>query len=232
MKNLSRLTLVFSVAFSVMFLAPVALKGSFAPFPLMKTGDAFDLLAPLILIPLYWLLFRAGANRPSVKEIAVFLIFAAFFVEGHGIHLAGNSIGHWLNGAEGTDVYNLTYFYDEVLGHYLWHLGVIGLSAMVMFRQWQNPLPGQKPSLWLPGLAGVIHGFLWFLIFVEGQTVPVGLPFAAATLLFLIIRGRKMIRRQPVILFFFAASLTAVLFLAGWGIYWGSFIEFSKVWNI
>ncbi|HEM62586.1 MAG TPA: hypothetical protein ENO24_09870 [Chloroflexi bacterium] len=67
-----------------------------------------------------------------------------------------------------TDAYRLTYFYDETLGHILWHSGVLGLSAFLMVRQWQNPFSGQRASLCLLLPAGINHGLTLFVIVVEG----------------------------------------------------------------
>jgi len=54
--RLSRLILVFSVLFAVFFMGPPLPGVQFGPYPLMKVAELFDLLTPLILIPLYWLL--------------------------------------------------------------------------------------------------------------------------------------------------------------------------------
>jgi hypothetical protein len=95
----------------------------------------------------------------------------------------------------GTEVFNLTYFFDEHLGHYLWHIGVLGLAA----------------------------------IFLEGQTLALGLPFAFLVVLFTLVWGRKNLPRQPVLAFFFVACLLAALFFTAWGLYWGGFPQFSEV---
>jgi len=52
MSRLTRLILVFSVAFAVFFVGPLVLSSQFGPYPLMKLGDVLDLLAPVVLIPL------------------------------------------------------------------------------------------------------------------------------------------------------------------------------------
>jgi hypothetical protein len=106
----------------------------------MKIADVFDLVTPLVLIPLYWLLFTDVSDKPlTLKETILFLIFAALWIEGHGMHMAANSVGHWLDRLETTDFYSVNYFYDEVLGHYLWHIGVMRLSGIILLRQWRNP---------------------------------------------------------------------------------------------
>lgn len=190
MKKPRLLILVFAIAFTIFFLGPVVLGKPFPPFLIMKISDVFDLFTPLVLIPLYWLMFRSASNEsPTLKETLLFLLFIVFWVEGHGMHLGANSIGHWLNGFESTDFYKVDYFYDEVLGHYLWHIGIIGLSALIIFRQWQNHLIEENTGLWLPVLAGVIHGFTFFLVVDEGQTVPMSFPFAIAVSVFGLIWG-------------------------------------------
>jgi hypothetical protein len=230
MKRLSFLIFTFALVFTIFFLTPVILGQPFLPYPLMKISDVFDLFTPLVLIPLYWLLFVAVTDEPpSLKETTAFIILAAFWVEGHGMHLGANSIGHWLGGMEATDFYQVDYFYDEVLGHYLWHIGVIGLSGLILLRQWRNPFVAGKVSAWLPVIAGLIHGFTFFLIVDEGQTVPMSFPFAIVVMLFGLIWVRKKFKKQPLLLFFFVAYLVATLFLTGWGIYWGGWPEFSKI---
>lgn len=230
MKRLSFFILVFSIAFLVFFIGPPFLGKQFAAYPLMKNGDVLDIFTPLILIPLYWLLFQEnGGKAPGLKESTVFIVFAAFWVIGQGMHLSANSIGHLLKGMEGNDIYILTNFYDEVLSHYLWHFGIIGLSSVLIYHRWLNPFAEERRAPWAPILAGIIHGFTFFLIVVEGATTPMGVPFAVLVTLFGFTWGRKKIKGQPLLLFFFVAYLVATVFFLGWGIYWRGLPEFSKV---
>ena len=62
MKRLSLLTLVFAILSVVFFLLLIFLRTPFGLYPLMSYQDALDLLTPLILIPIYWLLFRFAAR--------------------------------------------------------------------------------------------------------------------------------------------------------------------------
>jgi hypothetical protein len=228
--RLSRLILVFSVAFAVFFTVPPFLSSQFGPYPLMKLADVFDLFTPLILIPLYWLLYQVGQDkRPSLGEGVAFMVLAALWVLGQGMHLAANSIGHLLKEMTGSDAYVLTYFYDETLGHILWHSGVMGLSALLLIRQWQNPFPGEKASLGLLLPAGIIHGLTFFVIVVEGGTALLGIPFALTVILAGLVWGRAKLREQPLLLFFVVSYVVAMLFMAGWGIYWGGLPEFSAL---
>jgi hypothetical protein len=230
MKRLSRLTLVFAITFAILLISPALLSESFGPFPLMKTGDVTDLLTPLILIPLYWYLYRLGPDEPvSHKETVLFLVLVALWVEGQGMHLSANSIGHLLKGAEESSAYALTYFYDERLSHYLWHLGIAGLSIALLWRQWQTPFSGEPSSLRLEALAGLIYGLAFFIVTVEAQTAPLGVLFAVLVTLFGLTRGRKQLRYQPLLAFFFVASALAVMLFAYWAIRWGGLPEFSAV---
>lgn len=225
MPALSRLILIFAVAFAVLLIAPAFLSQPFGLYPLMKTGDVFDILTPLVLLPLYWLLFRLD-EPPTTRETLLFLILAAFWAEGQGMHLSANSIGHLLQDAKETDAYSLTYFYDEVLSHYLWHIGVVGLTALLIWRQTRHSFP--PASVWTAGIAGLIYGIVYFIIFIEAGTVPLGLPFAVIASA-VGLRWRGQLRRQPVTAFFTTAHLIALILFLIWFIRWGGFPQFSEL---
>ena len=211
-------------------MAPPLLNKQLSCYPLMKAGDVFDILTPLILIPIYWLLFRLDKNKtPGLAGTLIFLLFAALWVEGQGMHLAANSIHHLLEGMESSDAYKLTYFYDEVLSHYMWHFGIFGLSTLVLLRQMRNPFAEKQPISWMTILAGIIHGFTIFVIVVEAGTAFLGVTYVIVVALYGLIWGWKRFRYQPLLLFFFITCLVAVLFFVGWGIYWGGLPEFSEV---
>ena len=230
MKRLSVIILIFSIAFTVFFMAPPLLGYRFGPYPLMHIADILDLFTPLILIPLYWLLFRLDEKRTTASNITlVFTIFAAFWVLGQGMHLAANSIGHLLKGMEGSDAYILADFYDEVLSHYLWHFGVIALSGLLIYRQWRHPLTKGRALNWAIILAGVLYGFTYFALIIEGATTPMGVPFSVLAVLFMLIYGRRKLTQQPVLFFFLVGYLFAILLFLVWGIWWGGLPEFSQV---
>ncbi len=226
MSHLSRRLLVFAIAFTVLIAGPAFLGGAFGPYPLMKWGDVLDILTPLILLPLYWGLLRSTSEAPpSPREMGAFVLLAALWVEGQGMHLAANSIGHIV---QGGDAGQLTHFYDEVLSHYLWHLGVIGLASLIFYRHWRTRWSGAFSwGAIIP--AGIIHGFTLFLIFIEAVTIPLGLPFLTILMLIILIWGRTRLGEQAVTTFFFITSLIALVFIIGWGVYWGGFPEFSAV---
>jgi hypothetical protein len=230
MKHLPQLIFIFALAFAFFLLAPALLSEQFGLFPLMKVGDIVDLFTPLVLIPLYWLLFQFGGDQsPSVKCSIIFMVLTALWVEGQGMHLAANSIGHLLGGLEGSDIYTLTKFYDEHLSHWLWHSGIIGLSTILIVRSWRHLYLGQESKLTLETIAGIIYGITFFIAIVEGGTVPLGLPYTILVTLFGLIWGRKVLRQQPILAFSTVGYGLGTLLFIAWGIYWGGFPQFSEV---
>ena len=229
MKRLSALILVFTIVFTIFLIGPPFLGQPFAWYPLMNVSEVFDVFTPLVLIPIYWLLYRSVQPNPTRSGIITFLIFAALWTQGQGMHLAANSIHHLLEGMEATDIYKLTYFYDEVLSHYIWHVGIMGLSAFIIYQQWKHPFTSERAPLWPLYLAGIIHGFTLFLIVIEGGTAPLGVTFAVLAGLFGFIWVRKRMRQQPITTFFFVSYIVATLFFIGWGIYWRGLPQFSEV---
>lgn len=230
MNRLARLTMVFSILLAFLIASPAVFHQEFGPYPLMEIGDVIDLFTPLLMIPLYWLLFQVDRQKaPTWRETLVFLILAAFWVEGQGMHLAANSIGHQLKEMQGTDAQALTYFYDEFLSHYLWHFGLMGLSALVIYRQWKHPFVGERSGLVIESLAGFIHGLNYFTTILEGRTAPLGIPFAILVTMFTLVWGRRKLRQQPLLAFFFVAYLVATILFAAWAIYWGGLPELSQV---
>ncbi len=237
MNKKSLVTLIFAVLFAIFFLLLILFRIPFPLYPLMSVQDVLDLLTPLVLIPLYWVLFRYtdGDGSSRTGEI-VFMVLASLWVLGHGMHLAANSIDNLAEGLAKkgllditrTDIYTLTYFLDEHLSHYLWHLGIVGLAALLIYREWRRPA-AEKITWWATILAGLLSGITYFSIFDEGQTVPLGLPFTFVIVLLTLIWGRKKLAGQPVFAFFAIACLTAFALLAVWGLVFGGFPEILSV---
>lgn len=237
MKRLSLLILSFAVLSLVFIILLVFLKTGFPLYPLVSYQDVFDVLTPLVLIPFYWLLFRqSGAGQTSLGEEIAFMVLSAIWVEGQGMHLSANSTDNLIESLarnhvidiKTTDVYRLTYFFDEHLSHYLWHIGMLGLAALLIYHEWRRP--AELATRWAPTiLAGIVYGFSYFSIFLEGQTVALGLPFALIVVAYALIWGRKKMQTRPELAFFFAACLLALLLFTGWGVYWHGFPQFSDV---
>jgi len=240
MKRLSLLALIFAVLSLVFFLLLVFLRIPFVSYSLMSWQDAFDVLTPLVLIPLYWLMYRGViSERSSLKSEIIFMVMSAFWVMGQGMHLSANSVNN-LSGylardgvidVRQTDLHTLIYFYDEYLSHYLWHIGVVGLAVLLIYESWQQPVD-EKTNWKLIIPAGILYGFTCFCFFLEGNTMNLGFPFVIIVNLLVLIWGRGKLIQQPILAFFFAASSFAFLLFAGWGLYWGGFPPIMEALNL
>ncbi len=165
------------------------------------------------------------------------MLLAVFWVSGQGMHLAANSVSNLIESLARdqvldiklTDIYSLTYFLDQHLSHFIWHIGIIGLAVLLIYRDWRRP--EDSPTRWWSTiLAGLLYGFMLFCIFLEGQTVKLGFPSWILISTVVLIWGRKQLAHKPILTFFFiSAFLVAALFLAGWRLYWGGFPQFSDV---
>jgi hypothetical protein len=221
MKQSSRWIVLFSLAFAFLFISPALFNQQFSLYPLMKVGDVIDLFTPIVLIPLYWLLYQTDREKPvPFLEMLLFIGLAAVWIEGQGSHLVANSIGHLLKTQTGSDAYALTHFYDEVLSHYLWHGGIFGMMILLLWKQWKTPLQSVDTSLWINVSAGVLHGLTYFIIVDEAVTWLLGLPVALGIVVFTLVRGRNKLREQPLLTFFFVTCLVALVLFVGWAIYW------------
>ena len=128
MKRLSLLTFVFTVLSVVFFLLLIFLRIPFPPYPLMSFQDFFDLFTPLFLIPIYWVMFKyASAEDSNIKEEVVFIVLAALWVAGQGMHLSANSINNLAESLAkkemvditATSIYKLAYFFHHCRLPYL-----------------------------------------------------------------------------------------------------------------
>jgi hypothetical protein len=220
------LVLAFAIALAAFIILPALLGSPFPPYELMHWADVFDLLTPLVVIPLYWLLLRSTtASSLGNRQVLSFLVLAALWVEGQGMHLAANSISNLL-GDGSTEVHDLVHFYDEALSHYVWHIAMAGLSVLLVLA-----VRGAVGSVRWPVIApaAVLYGLTYFLAINEGGTVPFGLPAAGLITLGLVISKRQRARTHNLIAFFLTGYAIALAFFLGWFVYWGGFPEFSEV---
>ena len=230
--RLSGLVLALAITSLVFFLLLVLLRTPFPLQPLMSYQDALDLATPVLILPIYWLIFRQSVVEPSrpAEEVA-FVAIGAVWVLGQGMHLSANSINNLIDASSvhpSRDIASLTHFYDEVLSHYLWHGAVIGMAVLLLVREWRRPLDAAT-TWWMTALAALLYGFTLFCIFVEGGTVLLGLPFSAAVMVFTIVRARRVLARRPVLAFFGSSCAITFVLLTGWWLYWGGFPQFTDV---
>lgn len=169
-------------------------------------ADWIDLTVPYAVVGVALaVLLRAGADRRTWLLAAV---GGVVYVQGHGIHLAANSIGNARGDAQPV------HLWDEVVGHYIWYAGLYlllwALARMV------RPVPA-GPASWplaaLLGLTLTTNG-------IEGGTPLLTLAVAVA---FAVWAVRRSDPRMGLVF-----VLSAALML-GWGAYWQGFPQFSEL---
>jgi len=222
------LILIFAIAFAFLILAPAFLGHPLPAYPLMHWADVLDILTPLVLIPLYWLLFTDSGRKARSRGLVIaFLVLAALWTEGQGMHLSANSIGNLL-GKGSSEVHGLVHFYDEVLSHYVWHIAIVGLTVLLLVGRAEGGAEAIRVRWGIVVPSAVLYGFTYFAAVNEGGTVPFGLPATVVILLGLWLTRRSELRSDNLTAFFFLGYLIALLLLGGWFAYWGGFPEFSE----
>jgi hypothetical protein len=199
-----------------------------APFlrPGITVGDAIEAAGVFVVLALFaraGRLARAGNVASALAGVA-----AVSYAFGHGVHVAANSIHDFAERSGAGDPIGLLDFWDERAGHYLVEAGRVFFAIALL----SAPAPrGAAKGSALAALGGVAYGFIVFASAVEGQTVPVALPFYALVAVVALWRGRARegVRGEPrVRAFFLAAAATALVFFAIWGFWRHGFPEFTK----
>ncbi|MFA1550301.1 hypothetical protein [Actinomadura chokoriensis] len=125
-----------------------------------------------ILIPYTVLLTAAAAlhaAKANPRTWALYLTGAITYTEGHGIHLAANSI---YNSQPGPTAH----LWDETVGHYIWYAGTALVFAALAAAFARTPPP--RTPLHLPLTLGV--AVTWTTNSLEGTTAFLGIAVAAA----------------------------------------------------
>lgn len=202
-----------------------------------QLGDALTLIgAPLVVPALVWAIWltlrRAASGDAPVRRLGPALLWlgSLWYAEGVGLNIGANTIARYLVGQEATLVGRLTYLLDERIGHFFWHAGIVSLTFAMALAARHTPVTPVRRTV--PVVAGgLLFGFTWFADGVEGQTVPLMLP-AAAALLVLVVRWRdrtREIRTNPVMAFCLVAASIALLLFLAWGLWHGGFPQFSSL---
>jgi hypothetical protein len=181
-------------------------------------GDWPDLLTPFAVITPVILLLAAFGTPPAALVLGV--VGGVLYIDGHGIHLAANSIGHEQLAGEAEDV---THFWDETFGHIEWHTGWIVLVVALALAESRAATAAGRPSRLLLGAAALLLGFTLFTATVEGGTWWLVLAGACVLIVWTVRRPRPLVVASAT-----AFSLAAILILV-WAIWHGGVPEFSDV---
>jgi len=226
--------LAYSVALAAFLLVPPYLKAPLGPPQAFTSQEAADLLTPLVVIPLAWLVFdlAGGLGR---RGLVAFLVLAALWVEGQGIHLAANAIGDAFPHDAAEAFYrtvpgDLDLWLDETLSHWMWHAAWVGLSLLILAAATRDAAAPPDRTSGTAAVAGAVYGATFFLVSVEGVTTPLGIPASILILAWCVLAARRGLIRQPVFTFFLVATVVTLVGYVGWGALndW-TLPEFSKV---
>jgi hypothetical protein len=175
------------------------------------TGTWIDLATPFFVIGT-----AAWALRDASMRVIVFaLVAGVLYVDGHGIHLSANDLGHQHLTGHAQDV---RFFWDERFGHIEWHLGWLGLLAALALAD-TRPGGPRQPDLVAVALLGwslfvnTVEGGDWFL------TVAAAPVFALWAVR----------RRGPTLIAIAAAAAIGASLIGVWALWHGGVPQFSDL---
>jgi hypothetical protein len=142
----------------------------------------------------------------------VFLVGAITYAEGAGIHLAANSVGN-------VDPGRAAHFWDEVVGHYAWYLGVALVVAALAAAFARQAAPYRISADVLAVLVGVTHA----TNSLEGGTAVFGMLVAG------IFCGWGWLTRAGLGRLLLVAYSVGLVVLVGYGIWQGGFPQPSQL---
>jgi hypothetical protein len=177
-------------------------------------GDWVDLFTPFAVIGASALVL--GRRAPTIA-LVVALVGAILYVDGHGIHLAANSIGHEELTGDAKDV---THFWDEEWGHLEWHFGLFVLVGALCLAERDRPVPVDRR---LAVLSALLLGWTFFTSTVEGGTWWLEL---AATAVFV---PWAVSARTPLLSACSGAFALCALLIGIWAVWHGGVPQFSEV---
>jgi hypothetical protein len=173
-------------------------------------------------MPLAWWVLD-GVAPLGGATIAAALLFTLLWVDAHGIHLAANAIGDVFAAGAPRDAFyatpagDLDHFLDEGIGHWEWHAGWAGWSALLLGVAIRRPDGRRAGSWFVPAVAGLIHGVTFFFVTAEGGTAVLG---AAISMALVAVGGVAIWRgsSHPVVRFLVAASVVTLALDVLWAI--------------
>jgi len=175
-----------------------------------RWADWVDLVVPYVVVgTAAAVLAAAQAGRRAWIVLAA---SGVLYTQGHGIHLAANSIA----GVEPSDAVHL---WDETVGHWLWYSGLAGMVATLAYALGELPAPRSAWALML----SLGFGFTICTNSIEGGTPALGLASAVVFVTW----GLRRRGRLPELLV--PGYALAFVGLACWGVYWGGFPQFSEL---
>lgn len=177
-----------------------------------RIADFIDLITPFAVVGAgMWAIW----DSRSPKIWIAYFVVALLYVDGHGMHLAANSVNNAepLGAAE-----TVTHFWDEVFSHVYWYLGW-SLMAAILLWHGRNAAPVTP----VRAAVAVLYAFALFTTTIEGGVVALMLP------IFLAFFGVAAKLRRGLMQDALLSYGFAVVLLVAFGLWQGGFPEFSEL---
>jgi uncharacterized membrane protein YagU involved in acid resistance len=183
-----------------------------------RLADWIDLATPFaVLLPLLGFMWL---QHPQLRLWAAAAIGTLLYAEGHGIHLSANSISNVAGTRATQQARDTTHLWDEVVGHYVWYLGlavvIIACAASVRGRSLGTP-----PLALIVG--GALCGLTWATNGLEGGTAVGSLVVSVAAIVPALRRHRGL---APALA---AGGATAAVVLTSYALWHGGFPQPSSL---
>ena len=157
----------------------------------IQAADLLDLLLPYAVVAAAGVALLAVPRTAQVVGVAGLLLY----VQGHGIHLAANSIAE----RQPSDT---AFFWDELAGHWIWYAGLyLVLAALLLGRAVTTP-PGPVRLL-----LSVAVGVTFATNALGGHAVPL------AVVALLLLGGLAARRREGLAVDLLVAAVVGLLTL-------------------
>lgn len=232
--DLSKIMIFQGIAFISLILLP-SIIGKEVDLRIGYVGIE-ELLA--IVLPFLWVLsvfisFNKISFRPKEKSFFYLLIIGIIFlILGQGVHLTGNFLNDHIFLEEGIvgKAKDAAYFYDEVLGHYLFLIGYLIIISAFLLEQYNYIclLYSHFKSLIF---IGTLNGVAMAISVIEGQVVELTLIYSIIVLAIILRSDLKggYKTRKFCLYYFEIVLLASTLSIILWGIINGGFPQFTEI---
>jgi hypothetical protein len=232
--GLPSLLLLYGTALAGFLLLPPFLKAPVGLVPGFTWQEATDLLTPIVVIPLAGaVLARTGAN--SDRAYPAFVVIAAIWASGLGMHLAANAIDDAVPTGDvaafrQTVPGELTHWLDESLSHWMSEGAWVAMSVLVVLAVPRSSTDLPRQASVAAAVGGVLYGVTFFIVTVEGATTLLGIAGSVLLLAWAIGATRRGRARHPVVTFFLVGAIMTFAGYAGWAaLNGGTLPEFTSV---
>ena len=206
-----------------------------------RWADWIDLATPyLVLAPV---MAALATVRPAVgaRTWMAFAVGAGAYVQGHGIHLAANSVSNLLTeeAVANAAIIDVAHLWDELVGHYVWYGGLSVVVASAMAAVGRHRVAVGSGSIVWGFVVAIVAGMTYATNALEGHFAWPGLVYvgvmSAALLRQLSVdrAGGRDGSRPTVALVALPGFVTAGLMMGGYGVWHRGFPDPSSVgWNL